>query len=806
MKRSRGWWLSGGLGLACVPGLLFFAFSTQRGVSGVLLPSVVPVATPGDAAPHLSRFEQEEALREARNPPARCGKPVELRMGSRSAVLHSEDGLIRTGNEFCKQEFTSEGVRLSGERGQLALSLRDIRIGGRSLRSGGLLSDGKPGLEPGAPEHVVYRRGSVTEKYMLVNEGVEQIFVLDSHLALLQREGDLTVTVALDSPLERVQNRRSAGAREDSLEFRDADGTSVLTYGGATAIDARGHRRSLTYEVRGNELAMVLDAEFLASARFPLTIDPTIQLTPATMIFSAPLGGPNPAPKRAQLKNIGTGKLHWTATVNAPWLILAPAQGARQAGMTKNINVSVDVTGLAAGVYTATITVTGNTGPQPPQTIAVTLYVNSGPTILLDPTSLTFDSPDFGPNPVPQTVTLQNVGPGTLTWNAAANVTTPPAGTWLVVSPLTVNLSPGATATLTVSVNHGVLSGGTYTGTISVSNDSVPPEVPAQPNQIVGVTLNVNSTPKILLSPAAGLTFDIPSTGGTGTASLPMTVTNGGGGTLTWTAAPGVVTPGGGTWLGVGPTTGSLGPGASATLSVNVTRGALSAGSYDGLISVTAGGASNSPQSVPIVLNVNDQPTINLTPSNLTFTAAENGSVPVSQTVTLGNTGIGTLTWTATKLGGATWLTVVPPSGTVVAGATTPLTVSVNQTGLVAGTYTDEIEVSDPAATNPSELVFVTLNVVTNPTIGLSPLSFSFSAPENGTPPVSQPLTVRNTGSGTLNWAATPSDSWLAVLPAGGSLTAGASATPSVSVNQTGLVAGTYNGSILIDAPGASNT
>jgi hypothetical protein len=90
----------------------------------------------------------------------------------------------------------------------------------------------------------------------------------------------------------------------------------------------------------------------------------------------------------------------------------------------------------------------------------------------------------------------------------------------------------------------------------------------------------------------------------------------------------------------------------------------------------------------------------------------------------------------------------------------------------------------------------------TSPTIGVSPSSFSFTATAGGANPAGQSLSITNTGGGTLNWTASSNQSWLSVSPTSG--TAPSSAT--VSVNITGLAAGTYNGAITITATGATNT
>src|SRR5262249_52535317 len=78
---------------------------------------------------------------------------------------------------------------------------------------------------------------------------------------------------------------------------------------------------------------------------------------------------------------------------------------------------------------------------------------------------------------------------------------------------------------------------------------------------------------------------------------------------------------------------------------------------------------------------------------------------PANQTISITNTGAGTLNWTATD--DASWLTVSPTSGT----APSTLTASVNITGLAAGTYNGNITISATGATNTPVTVPVTLTV-----------------------------------------------------------------------------------------------
>jgi hypothetical protein len=89
-----------------------------------------------------------------------------------------------------------------------------------------------------------------------------------------------------------------------------------------------------------------------------------------------------------------------------------------------------------------------------------------------------------------------------------------------------------------------------------------------------------------------------------------------------------------------------------------------------------------------------------------------------------------------------------------------------------------------------------------DPTIGVSPASFSFTATAGGANPANQSLSISNTGGGTLSWSASDNATWLTLSPLSGT----APSTVTVSVSIAGLAAGTYNGTITITAAGATNS
>ncbi len=79
-------------------------------------------------------------------------------------------------------------------------------------------------------------------------------------------------------------------------------------------------------------------------------------------------------------------------------------------------------------------------------------------------------------------------------------------------------------------------------------------------------------------------------------------------------------------WLEVSPGSGTLGMSATA-LNISVVPGSLSAGSYNGTITVTGSGASGSPQTVNVTLNVSapiiTSPTLSITGAPLTVRVSD---------------------------------------------------------------------------------------------------------------------------------------------------------------------------------------
>jgi len=240
-----------------------------------------------------------------------------------------------------------------------------------------------------------------------------------------------------------------------------------------------------------------------------------------------------------------------------------------------------------------------------------------------------------------------------------------------------------------------------------------------------------DTTPRILVNQtqllsATGQTFQ--ATGSVASGLQPFRVT------LAWTDAPGPttgapwvnnldleVTIGGQTYRGNVFSGANSTTGGTADIRNNAESVFLPAG-VSGNFTVTVRATNIAGDGVPgngdttdqdfalVIYNANTGggsplPTIGVNPSSLSFTATAGGSNPANQTISITNTGAGTLNWTATENG--SWLTISPVSG----AAPSTLTASVNTNGLAAGTYNAAITISATGATNSPVSMPVTLMV-----------------------------------------------------------------------------------------------
>ncbi len=297
------------------------------------------------------------------------------------------------------------------------------------------------------------------------------------------------------------------------------------------------------------------------------------------------------------------------------------------------------------------------------------------------------------------------------------------------------------------------------------------------------------ANPKMNLAPTS-LTFNY-QIGGSNPAPQSVAVSSSTSTAINYTATTAT------TWLTT--TASGMTPG---NLSIGANPSGLAAGTYTGSVSVASTGASNSPQSIPVTLNVTSaatKPALNLSPTSVTFNFQIGGSTPTAQKVATTSSTSTVIPYSAST--STAWLTATGSGSTP--GS---INLSVNPSGLAAGTYTGSVSVTGTGASNSPVSLPVTLNVTTattNPNINLTPSSLSFTYAVGGSAPGSKTLSLASSTGSTLSYTAAASGgSWLSLGSASGS-------TPGsvgVSVNPTGMAAGSYNGTITVTSGGAANS
>lgn len=143
------------------------------------------------------------------------------------------------------------------------------RLFGFGLRSPSFTMGGEsialaPGATPrGSETEVRYDHGPVTEWYRLKPNSIEQLFTFNAPLG----DGRLTVTIPVQTELQPVPFK-------GGFLFQNEFGG--VHYGAATVLDAARHEESAETRWIDGSLQIEVSETFLASAQWPVTIDPLI--------------------------------------------------------------------------------------------------------------------------------------------------------------------------------------------------------------------------------------------------------------------------------------------------------------------------------------------------------------------------------------------------------------------------------------------------------------------------------------------------------------------------------------------------
>jgi hypothetical protein len=155
----------------------------------------------------------------------------------------------------------------------------------------------------------------------------------------------------------------------------------------------------------------------------------TIDCSPSQFSFNTP-PEEDPPNQTLNIKNSGSAELDWSVTDDSAWLVLNPTSGT-SSGETDTVTVSVSASGMEAGNYSATITITAPDAANTPLTIPVNLTIEPPQAGAINVTSnppgasFSLSGPINYNGITPWNSTELPAGTYTITWNPIDGYQTP---------------------------------------------------------------------------------------------------------------------------------------------------------------------------------------------------------------------------------------------------------------------------------------------------------------------------------------------------------------------------------------------
>ena len=399
------------------------------------------------------------------------------------------------------------------------------------------------------------------------------------------------------------------------------------------------------------------------------------------------------------------------------------------------------------------------------------------PPVTLSPTSLTFPSQLVNTTSAAQSVTLTNSGNSTLNISSIA-------ASAQYSQTNTCGGSVGIGANCTINVTFTPTAAGSQPGTITITDNAT-----GSPQ-----TVTLSGTG---IAPAASFAPTTLSFGNqnlnTTSAAQSVTLTNSGAATLNITSIAASAP-----YSQTNTCPASIAAGAHCSISVTFTPTAT--GSQPGTITVTDN-ATGSPQTV--VLSGTGVPaSISIAPTTLSFGNQNLNTTSAAQSVTLTNSGTGTLNITSIVASAQYSQTNTCPAS-IAAGAN--CSISVTFTPTAAGSQPGTITVTDNATGSPQTVALSGTGIA--PVAGFAPTSLTFGNQILNTASAAQTVTLTNSGNAALTITSiVASAPYAQTNTCGASVAAGANC--SISVTFTPTATGSQPGTITVtdNATGSPQT
>jgi uncharacterized protein (TIGR03437 family) len=590
--------------------------------------------------------------------------------------------------------------------------------------------------------------------------------------------------------------------------FLGVSQTGLLTSPATVTVFANNVASYTSSQTCNGSITVTSAATTNPSITIPVTLtvssSPLVLVTPMSASFAYQVSGLTPANQNLTISSTTSG-LSFVAASNQPWLTVTPSGVTSTTSQIALSLVSSQLASLIPGTYMASVTITVSGAANSPVTIPVTLTVSANTMLTFSPAFANFVYEIGQSTPNTQSISVGTTG-GQIPFVISVPTTT--GAQFVTVTPACSASAPCvAPTTLTVAASPNGLSVGNYSETLDLTPSNA---AQGQTPQTIPVQLSISAAGQAQLnaSPLA-LTFTY-SSGQSSSAITPQSIA------LTSTDPSAQLTVSNVTtnasWIITNFVPGSNLP-TPQTLQVSIVPTFLtpSATPYTTnlTIATTNQQGVTSTTTVQVTLNYTSGVTLTASPASLTFAQVVSGTTPATQTVSIGASGTtgATLPFsvTASTVSGGSWLTVTPTSGT----APGQITIGVNSiaAGLSPGSYSGSVVIYGANAANPNGTLTipVTLTVTAAPALVASPVSLTFSGFVAGANPSSQTLQITAPGAiasvtFTAAVATTSGGSWLSIT--GASTALGTPASIPVSVNLSGLAAGTYNGTISLTPSG----
>ena len=474
----------------------------------------------------------------------------------------------------------------------------------------------------------------------------------------------------------------------------------------------------------------------------------------------------------------------WSASKKKSWTTLTTSSGTGSGTVAWSRNV----TGLSAGTYVDTITVTApGAASGSPATIYDTLQV----TAAVVPVALAV-SPAYRNVVVTQgasapsdnaTVTLTGTNAASTAWSASKKKS------WTT---LTTSSGTGS-GTVAWSRNATGLAVGTYVDTITVTAPGAASGSPAMIYDTLQVT--AAAVPIVLAVSPGSRNVAVTQGSSAPSDNASVTLSGTGAASTAWSANKKQ------SWTTLTTSSGT----GSGTVAWSRNASGLAVGTYVDTITVTApGAASGSPATIYDTLRITAAVVpvaLSASPGSRNVTVTQGTSAPSDNaTVTLTGTNAASTAWSASKK--KSWTTLTTSSGT----GSGMVAWSRNASGLAVGIYVDTITVTDPGAASGSPAtIYDTLQVTTAAVplaLAVSPASRNVAVTQGtGAPSDNATVTLSGTGAASTAWSASKKKSWTTLTTSSGT----GSGMVAWSRNASGLAVGTYVDTITVTAPGAAS-